>query len=68
MKNVDLIKRLLDYNLNAEVLLAFGDTFDDVSDISISYGGPASSDGETKATTKVIYLNIKDNINTENQI
>lgn len=59
MKNRELIQRLLDFNMDADVLVSIGDTFDDVSDFTLSYGGPDSGDGETKADTKNVYINFK---------
>ena len=57
MKNRDLIKKLLDFNMDAEVLVSIGDTFDDVIDIDMSWGGPNSKDGETKEDVEFIYFN-----------
>lgn len=59
MKNRELIQRLLDFNMDADVLVSIGDTFDDVSDFTLSYGGPDSGDGETKTDTKNVYINFK---------
>lgn len=58
MKVRDAIKELLEYNLDAELEVSTGDTFDDVSDFSFSYGGPDSGDGELKKDTKHVYINV----------
>ena len=58
MKVRDAIKNLCQFNMDADILVSTGDTFDDVSDFSLSYGGPDSGDGETKLQTKHVYINL----------
>lgn len=61
MKNRDLIKKLLDFNMDAEVVVSVGDTFDDVIDIDMSWGGPNSNEGQSKDDVKFIYFNTNKN-------
>ena len=61
MKVRNLIKKLLDSNMDAEVLVSTGDTFDDVSDFTLSWGGPNSADGSTISDAKFVYINLKEN-------
>ena len=56
MKVKELIKKLLDSNMNAEVLVSFGDTFDDVSDFTLSWGGPNSADGNKIEDEEFVYI------------
>ena len=60
MKVGNLIRELLEFNRDADILVSTGDTFDDVSDFTISYGGPDSGDGTTKAQAKNVYINFKE--------
>lgn len=60
MKVKKAIEQLQELNPDAELLVSTGDTFDDVSDFTLSWGGPTSSDGETKAHTKFVYINVSD--------
>lgn len=46
MKVRELIKKLADRNMDAEVMVSTGDTYDDVSDFCLSWGGPHSTDSE----------------------
>ena len=57
MKVRDYIKFLMDFNMDAEVVLSTGDTFDDYTEMDISWGGPNSSDGNSKIDAKYIYIN-----------
>ena len=61
MKVRKLIKKLLDSDMDAEVLVSTGDTFDDVSDFTLSWGGPNSADGATISDAKFVYINLKEN-------
>lgn len=62
MKKVkNLIKELQEFNPDADIMVSTGDTFEDVSDFSLSWGGPNSGDGETKKDTKHVYINFKEN-------
>lgn len=58
MKVRDLIKNLTEFDMDADVLVSTGNTFDDVSDFSLSWGGPDSGDGETKDIAKFVYINL----------
>ena len=57
MKVRDYIKFLMDFNMDAEVVVSTGDTFDDYTEMDISWGGPNSSDGNSKIDAKYIYIN-----------
>ena len=49
MKVRDLIRELIEFNMNAEVVVSTGDTFDDVSDFTLSYGD-----------AKYVYINFRE--------
>lgn len=57
MKVRELLGQLVKYNMDADIVVSTGDTFDDVTDFDLSYGGPDSGDGETMAQTKHVYIN-----------
>ena len=57
MKVKELLGLLVKYNMDADIVVSTGDTFDDIADFGLSYGGPDSGDGETKAQTKHVYIN-----------
>ena len=57
MKVRDYIKFLMDFNMDAEIVVSTGDTFDDYTEMDISWGGPNSSDGNSKIDAKYIYIN-----------
>ena len=59
MKVEQLVKRLFDFDMSADVLVSTGETFDDVSDFYLSWGGPNSKDGESSKDAKFIYINLK---------
>ena len=61
MKVLELIRELLEYNIEADIYVSTGDTFDDISDFELTYGGPSSGDGETKKQTKHVYINLVGN-------
>lgn len=65
MKVRALIQQLLEYNMDADIYVSTGDTFDDISDFELTYGGPTSGDGETKEQTKHVYINLVSNDNSE---
>lgn len=65
MKVKKAIEQLQELNPDSELLVSTGDTFEDASDFTLSYGGPTSSDGETKTDTKFVYININDNKETK---
>ena len=60
MKVRDLIRELIEFNMNAEVVVSTGDTFDDVSDFTLSYGGPDSGDMEQVTDAKYVYINFRE--------
>lgn len=57
MKVRDLVKFLMDFNIDAEVCISTGNTFDDWKDLSLSWGNPDACDGDTKRDAKYIYVN-----------
>ena len=61
MKVKDFIKFLMDFNMNAEIVVSTGNTFDDHEEMNISLGGTYSSDENTKFDAEFIYINNFDN-------
>ena len=61
MKIRDFVKFLMDFNMDAEIVVSTGDTFDDYEEMDISWGGPHSSDENTKFDAEFIYINNFDN-------
>ena len=61
MKVKDFIKFLMDFNMNAEIVVSTGNTFDDHEEMNISWGGTYSSDENTKFDAEFIYINNFDN-------
>jgi hypothetical protein len=47
----------MDFNMDAEIVVSTGDTFDDYEDLDLGWGGPHSSDGDTKLGAEYIYIN-----------
>lgn len=60
MKVRELIKNLVEFHMDTDVLVSTGNTFDDVSDFSLSWGGPESGDNEPKDMAKFVYINFND--------
>ena len=65
MKVKSLITQLLKFDMDAEVMVSIGNTFDDVSDFSLSWGGHNSKDGDTSKDAEFIYINFMDNVEYE---
>lgn len=65
MKVKSLITQLLKFDMDAEVMVSIGNTFDDVSDFNLSWGGPNSKDGDTSKDAEFIYINFMDNVEYE---
>ena len=61
MKVRDFVKFLMDFNMDADIVVSTGPTFDDYEEPNISWGGPRSSDGNTKFDAEFIYINNFDN-------
>lgn len=57
MKVRDLVKFLMDFDMNADILLSTGDTFDDVEDLDIGWGGNHCGKGADKLDATTIYIN-----------
>ena len=58
------INYLMDFNMDAEIVVSTGPTFDDYEEPNISWGGPdtgENEDGDGKSTAKFIYINNFDN-------
>ena len=66
MKVRDLIIQLLDTNMNAEVKLSTGNTFNDVADIELTFGGPNCGDGCSLRDVPFVYINNLDKMYPEN--
>ena len=66
MKVRDFIKFLMDFNMDAEIVVTIGDTFDDYEDLDLGWGGPNFYDGSKKSDAEFIYI---DNlINNKNEL
>ena len=57
MKVRDLVKFLMDFDMDAKVVVSVGDTFDDIEDLDLSWGGPNCGEGTTKKDVEYIYIN-----------
>lgn len=57
MKVRDLIKFLIDFNMDAEIVVSTGNTFDDYEEMDITFGGPNFCDGSKKSDAEFIYIN-----------
>lgn len=62
----ELITKLLEYNLDAEVKLDLFNNFYEVEDFELGYGGPYCGEGLTAKDTPFVYIdkltNSKENI------
>lgn len=56
MKVRDFIKFLIDFDMDAEVVVSNGDTFDDYEEVKLSWGGPNSADGSGKKDADYIWI------------
>ena len=65
MKVRNFIKFLMDFDMDAEIVVSTGNTYDDIEDLNLSWGGPNSSDGSTKVNAEYIYINNLMNIKPE---
>lgn len=68
MKVRDLVKFLIDFNMDAEIVVSTENTFDDYEEIDISWGGPNCGEGATKKDAEFIYINNLIHNNYENSI
>lgn len=57
MKVRDLVKFLMDFNMDAELCISTGDTFYDWKDLALSWGNPNGGEGDTKKDAAFIYVN-----------
>ena len=56
----------MDFNMDAEIVVTIGDTFDDYEDLDLGWGGPNFYDGSKKSDAEFIYI---DNlINNKNEL
>ena len=56
MKVRDFVKFLMDFNMDAEIVVFTSPTYCDIEDLDLSWGGPRSSDGNTKFDAEYIYI------------
>jgi len=58
MKVRDLVKFLMDFDMNAEVCISTGYTFHDWKDLTLSWGNSnGGGEGDTKKDAAFIYVN-----------
>lgn len=56
MKNKDLIEKLQQLNPEADVVISTGNTFDDIEDFSLSWGGPNLGEGADGMDAEFVYV------------
>lgn len=56
MKVRDFIKFLMDFDMDAELVVQNGNTFDDYEELKLSWGGPNSADGSGKKDADYIWI------------
>ena len=56
MKVKDLIIKLLDYNLDADIKLDLFNNFDKLEDFTLCYGGPGEGEGTTMKSTELVSI------------
>lgn len=56
MKVRDFIKFLMDFNMDAEVVVSNGNTFDDYEELRLSWGGEPVADGDDKKDADFIWI------------
>ena len=61
MKVRDFVKFLIDFNMDAEIVVSTGNTFDDYEEMDISWGGPNYGDGADKKDAEFIYIDNLEN-------
>jgi hypothetical protein len=57
MKVRNFINFLMDFNMDAEIVVSNGGTFNDYEEMDISWGGPNCGDGSGKKDAEFIYVN-----------
>jgi len=65
MKNKVLIEKLQRLNPEADVVISTGDTFDDIEDFSLSWGGPNLGEGADGMDAEFVYINPVSTDNSE---
>lgn len=65
MKNRDLIEKLQRLNPEANVVISTGNTFDDIEDFSLSWGGPNLGEGADGMDAEFVYINPVSTDNSE---
>ena len=65
MKNKDLIEKLKKLNPEADVVLSTGDTYDDIENFNLSWGGPNYGDGADGMDAEFVYINSEKRDNCE---
>ena len=57
MKIRDFIKFLMDFNMDAEIVVTTGNNYDNYEEMDITWGGPSYRDGSNKKDAEYIYIN-----------
>lgn len=57
MKVIDFMKFLNDFNMDAEIVVSNGGTFNDYEEMDISWGGLNNGEGASKKDAEFIYVN-----------
>ena len=57
MKVRNYIKFLMDFNMDADIVVSTGNTFNDYEEMNISWGGPNYGEGSDKSDAEFIYIN-----------
>jgi hypothetical protein len=57
MKVRNFIKFLMDFDMDAEIVVSTNNTFYDYEEMDISWGGENCGDGATKEDAEFIYIN-----------
>ena len=57
MKVRDFVKFLMDFNMDAEIVVSNGSTYDEHEEMDITWGGPNYGDGAGRKDAEFIYIN-----------
>lgn len=57
MKVRDFIKFLMDFDMDAEIVVTTGPTYDDHEEMDITWGGPNYGDAAGRKSADYIYIN-----------
>ena len=61
MKVRDFIKFLLDFDMDTQILVSTGDTYDDLKDFTLTWGGIEMGDGDPKINAEFVNIELNDN-------